>query len=80
MASKVQSDSNVTFSSARVSLVTSDGFFRPKKCLVIAVTSPPLQDTGGVPIEGLGGSSFGKVAGIGFDGGGRSCCEGDVGL
>lgn len=74
IVSKLQSDWNVTFSCDRVSLVTSDGFFSSKKCLVIPVTFDCFQDSGGVPVDGLGGSSTGKVAGIGLAGGGRSFC------
>lgn len=70
--SKSHSGSNVTFRSANVSCVTSDGFLKVRKCAKIPAPCSVVQDDGGVDVDGTGGLRDGKVTGIGFGGGGLS--------
>jgi hypothetical protein len=64
----------VTFRWARLSSVTSDGFFKLKKCLEMPDVRSVPHNAGRVVVEGSGGVRAGKLMGMGFDGGGRSFC------
>jgi hypothetical protein len=67
----------VTFSKAKVSSLTSDGFFSRRKCPEILAPGW-VQEAGGAFVEGSGGSREGNVTGVGFEGGDLcfsvSCC------
>lgn len=58
-----------------MSVLTSDGFLRFRKCAAIPRDGPLDQAGGGSGIDGAGGVNDGKVMGTGREGGGLSLSQ-----